>query len=108
MHAALSIEGDAVMVVRFGAGVEPGPGEPSYSLLQVVGRSLDVGQAVGFRLGGEQRWSEGFHVLRSMFCVQSCWLADDVAKGAASGWRFLASPIQQVIYFTLIGCPNPS
>jgi len=54
MHAALSIEGDAVMVVGFGAGIEPCPGEPLDALLEVIDFSLDIGKGRRALLGSEQ------------------------------------------------------
>ena len=54
MHASLSIESDAVMVVRFGAGVEPGPGESLDTLLKVVDFSLNIGKGRRALLGSEQ------------------------------------------------------
>ena len=54
MHAALSIEGDAVMVVRFGASVEPGPGEPLNALLEIIDFSLNIREGRRALLGSEQ------------------------------------------------------
>ena len=54
MHAALSVEGDAVMVVGLGASVEPFPGEPFDALLKVIDFSLNIGEGRRALLGSEQ------------------------------------------------------
>ena len=53
MHGALAVEGDAMVVVGLGAFIESCPGEPFDALFVVADFSLDVGEVVGFLLGGE-------------------------------------------------------
>jgi hypothetical protein len=52
MHAALAVEGYAVMVVGLAAGVKACPSEALDTGLVIIDFGLDVGKAVGFLLGG--------------------------------------------------------
>jgi len=53
VHGALAVEGEAMVVVGLGAFVEAGPRKSFDALLVVIDCGLDVGEAVGFFLGGE-------------------------------------------------------
>jgi len=54
MYVPLAVECDAVMVVGLAAFVKPLPGEAFNALLEVPDFGLDVVEAVGFLLSGEQ------------------------------------------------------
>jgi len=52
IHGSLAVEGKTVTVIRFRARIKASPGESLNSLLEVVDPGLDIGEAVGFLLGG--------------------------------------------------------
>ena len=51
VHAALSVEGDAVVIIGFAAFIEAGPGKALDTRLVVIDLGLNIREAVGLLLG---------------------------------------------------------